>query len=248
MPTVKEFYSGFSHKFLRDYAEGNRRIDRQLDFFARAVPATAARILVIGCGSGEGAHFLASRVAREASVFGVDLSHDALEAGRKLFAHPRLELREADVFEIEWDQPFDVIAFPDSLEHMPPDRRGDLIDRLKRWLAPGGRIVITVPTPAEQRAVIESGKDIQPIDEPIPLEALMEIARGVGGSVSYFNVISVWRANDYAHAVIERGSDELRPLSTEPHVPLKVGEAAGLGQRVGGKLKRRWRRRKLKGL
>lgn len=44
--------------------------------------------------------------------------------------------------------PFDVIVMLAVLEHFPPDQYGPLRDGCARLLRPGGRLVITVPSPA----------------------------------------------------------------------------------------------------
>jgi 2-polyprenyl-3-methyl-5-hydroxy-6-metoxy-1,4-benzoquinol methylase len=56
--------------------------------------------------------------------------------------------------------PFDVITMLAVLEHFPPSEYGDLLDGCLRFLKPGGRLVITVPSAAVERilAVLKFAK------------------------------------------------------------------------------------------
>ena len=47
---VEAFYDDFSRRFIEDIVQGNERIAQQLNFFAKAIPSDAQRILVIGSG------------------------------------------------------------------------------------------------------------------------------------------------------------------------------------------------------
>jgi ubiquinone/menaquinone biosynthesis C-methylase UbiE len=74
---------------------------------------------------------------------GADLSADAIEKGRKLY--PSLELcaiRKGEALPFP-ENHFDVVLLMDVIEHIF-DQKG-VLDELFRVLAPGGRIVVTVP-------------------------------------------------------------------------------------------------------
>lgn len=218
----RDFYDAFSSTFVRDYVRGNRRVDRQLEFVSAATPSNARRALVIGCGSGESSVFLAELLP-DSHVLGVDLSPRNIELANRLFPHPRVTYRVADMTRdaLDGEQPFDVILLPDVYEHIPVDARGTLHRTLRRLLTSRGRILLTLPSPGKQKALAESGEGLQPVDETITLSDLSDLANAVDADLTHFNLVSIWDSNDYVHAVVERGSGTLGPLDSHSRIPLK---------------------------
>jgi len=123
--------------------------------------------------------------------------------------------------------------------------------RLNSALTQSGRIVVTVPSPGKQESLRTSGQGLQIIDETITLQDLVRLAEDVRGTLTYFNMISVWDTNDYIHAVVEREADHVRVLSETDQMPIKGWPHRSLWARgrdflytktgVGG-LQERWRR------
>ena len=153
-------------------------------------------------------------------------------------------IREPIDREGEWD----AIVLPDVYEHIPRDDRDALHARLARLLAPAGRLVITVPTPAAQRDLVAEGGELQVVDEDVTLDDLRRLADDVGGVLAYYCSVHVWKTHDYVHAVVERGADETRPLRPEDRVPIHVAAPRPLARRVADRLvrplARAWRRRR----
>jgi SAM-dependent methyltransferase len=218
--TVERFYDAFSPRFVRDYIFGNRRVERQLAFLAAALPATARRILVVGSGSGESAHFIASRIARGADVLAIDISAANVRLAQSLRSHPRVTYRQLDVLADDCDGTFDAIVLPDVYEHISLQQRETLHGVIDRLLGVDGRLLITVPSPAHQSFLATSGAGLQIVDEIVTTADLLAIARDVHGELAYLNLVSIWRANDYVHAVIARGVDRLGPLASS--TPLQI--------------------------
>jgi 2-polyprenyl-3-methyl-5-hydroxy-6-metoxy-1,4-benzoquinol methylase len=98
------------------------------------------RTLDVGCGAGALSAELKARGA--AYVAGVELDTEAATAARERLD----ELLEASVTETDlpWDpESFDLLIFADVLEHLPnPDV---VLNRCLALLAPGGRVVVSVP-------------------------------------------------------------------------------------------------------
>jgi hypothetical protein len=62
---------------------------------------------------------------------------------------------------------------------------------------------------------------LQIVDEIVTLEDVTRIARDVGAALTYFNTISVWKTNDYVHAMIERDGNAVRPILLGDVLPIK---------------------------
>jgi methionine biosynthesis protein MetW len=114
-----------------------------------AVPAAGARVLDVGCATG---YLAAELAARGAVVTGVDADPGAVAAARN---------RGLDVVEGDAEDtatlaaagargPFDAILCGDVLEHLRAPER--VLAALAALLAPGGRIVVSLPNIAHWTA------------------------------------------------------------------------------------------------
>lgn len=218
---VEAFYDSFSRRFVEDVVQGNERIFLQLDFFARAIPPNVNSVLVIGSGSGQGAHFIATNVAKNARVLAVDISGNNLRLGQAMFPNERIEYRKADVINDPLEGHWDVIVLPDVYEHIPKEARRNLHLNLNRLLSSSGRILFTVPSPGKQASLYAAGEGLQIVDEIVTLEDLCLVAADVGGALTYFRMVSAWETNDYIHAMVERGVEQVKPIGDSDMLPIK---------------------------
>src|SRR5690606_17496356 len=108
------------------FVEGNPRIDRQFEFVERSIPPTAKTVLVLRCGCGEVAHFIASRVPTVRKVLGVDISSNYIKIAKELYPHPRVRYRRLDLTIADLPGTWDVIILPDVYEHIPLAARPSL--------------------------------------------------------------------------------------------------------------------------
>lgn len=98
------------------------------------------RGLELACAIGETTRTLAPRCLR---LFAIDSSATAIaEARRRTAQHPNVTLRQALLPRQMPRGPFDLIVASEILYYLPPNDFRDLIGRLYRALAPGGRVVI----------------------------------------------------------------------------------------------------------
>jgi ubiquinone/menaquinone biosynthesis C-methylase UbiE len=95
------------------------------------------------CGTGAGMLALAKRTRRR--LVGLDLSAGMLEIARHALTDARtaaaVELVRQDVFEMHFDECFDVITCFGALGHLPEPRMPGLLDSIRAALRPGGRFV-----------------------------------------------------------------------------------------------------------
>jgi SAM-dependent methyltransferase len=250
--SVESFYDTFSSRLIDDYVHKNDRVQHQLRFLAAAIPPTATSVLILGCGSGESALFVATQVARTARVLGLDISEANLRVAQRVFHHERIMYQKADLTTTSLTGPWDVIILPDVYEHIPRSSRGRLHGQLRSAAGTRGRILLTVPSPGKQASLYASGTGLQPVDEVVTLEDLMQLAADVEGTVTYFNTVSVWEVNDYLHAMIELDARSVRPIEDADCSPIKGWQRRTVWSRMcysflyrlhGIRLRESWRRR-----
>lgn len=106
----------------------------QMEFLLR--PYREAKILDIGCGSGQFAQFLMDRGYKHYE--GIDFSQQAIEMARTTCGFP---FRVADAFSLEvLNAPYDVVVSMEVLEHITRDQ--DLV----KGIRPGTICLFTVPS------------------------------------------------------------------------------------------------------
>jgi SAM-dependent methyltransferase len=111
-----------------------------------------APALDIGCGSGQFLYFLRGQGYRD--VTGIDLDRDQVAIGQALGLDTRLA--DAREFLAASEQSYGLISMLDILEHFRRDELFPLLEAVSAHLAPGGRLIASVPngeSPEAARAI-----------------------------------------------------------------------------------------------
>jgi len=99
-----------------------------------------ARVLDLGCGNGVPA---TRAMAQRHAATGVDVSGAQVERARRNV--PEAEFVHADLSEVGFaDGTFAAIAAFYVIDHLPREHHAEVLARLHRWLAPGGRLLFTI--------------------------------------------------------------------------------------------------------
>ena len=105
-------------------------------FGIETTPPSRARVLEIGCGSGE--HLvLAAAYLPEARFVGFDLAADAIAAGRRV-APPNVELSVRDIRDGAPEGTFDFVLAHGIYSWVPEPLRADVLRTMRAALAPNG--------------------------------------------------------------------------------------------------------------
>ena len=99
----------------------------------------AESILELGAGTGN-LTVLVQDAFPDATVRAVDVSAESLDICQNRVTPPsRLEVRVADIRELEFDEPkFDLIVSSIAIHHLEPTAKRELFSKCRRWLRPGG--------------------------------------------------------------------------------------------------------------
>ena len=180
---------------------------------AGLVNGKESRVLDVGCGSG--ILVFALGLAGVKNVVGVD---PFMSGGRDLSTGG--QLRHQDLSEVEGS--YDLIMFHHSLEHVP-DPEATLREALKR-LAPGGRVLIRMPTPSSH-AFVTYGAAWVSLDAPRHLVVLSRpglstlcerIGAGVLSVADDSTGFQFWGSEQYLRGI---------PLMDARSVMVKPGDA-----------------------
>ncbi len=98
------------------------------------------RLLVPGCGFG---HEVITFADRGFDVTAMDIAPSAIHHLETELCDKNLtaETTCADLFDFEPDTPFDAIYEQTCMCAIPPEQRTGYVERLYRWLIPGGRLL-----------------------------------------------------------------------------------------------------------
>lgn len=110
------------------------------DWF-RGVAGDGRRALVVGCGLGRDAEFVA-RLGFATTAFDVSLS--AVEAARRRHADSSVHYVQADLFDPppEWRHAFDLVLESMTVQSLPDAVRGPAIAQVPRFVGPAGTLLM----------------------------------------------------------------------------------------------------------
>jgi SAM-dependent methyltransferase len=222
------YYDEHVPRRLRDFVVGNRRIEAAWDAITAGANGPRS-VLEVGCGIGFVAWWASQRWSG-ARVTAVDSSEVSIDVARRMFDGPRYEHGRLESLDLDLGAPFDLIIMMDVYEHVPTPERASLHRQIERLLAPGGHVFLSFPTAEYQQHLREDEPSkLQPVDEDVHPGDMGRFADDVGGTVTWYRKVSVWRRCDYAHCWIERveGAGSQRVLSPERSFAEKVCDKSG---------------------
>jgi SAM-dependent methyltransferase len=129
-----ERYSGRNKSPIRHANQKQREV---LD----SLLGKEGRLLDVGCGVG---NFLGYAESRGWECWGIDFDRDAIDAGKRVFGLKNLSVSDLATFAAAHPEArFDLITFFDVFEHLDDHRV--FTETLRKLLAPGGTIALSVP-------------------------------------------------------------------------------------------------------
>jgi SAM-dependent methyltransferase len=139
---VAHSYDAVAPRYARWAARIDSPVGAWLQRLVDRLPA-AARVLDLGCGNG----IPVARTLVDAGheVIGVDASRTQVGLARRNV--PEADLVRADALDVEFPPAsFDAVASTFVFGHIPRAEQPVLLDRIRRWLRPGGLLLLTMAT------------------------------------------------------------------------------------------------------
>jgi cyclopropane fatty-acyl-phospholipid synthase-like methyltransferase len=185
---VAEGYDAMAERYLAwsDLRPSPTRL-RYLALALGLIPP-GSEVLELGCGAGIP---MTAALADGRTVTGVDISATQLEMARRNV--PSAAFIQADMTTIAFEPArFDAVVAFYSLTHVPRDEQGELLERIRGWLRPGGLFLASM------------GAD----DEPGDVEADW---LGVDMYFSHFGAKANRRLVERAGLIVERAELAVEP-------------------------------------
>ena len=126
--------------------------------------------LVVGCGYGADAEFLA-RLGFRTTAF--DFAPTAIAAARRKYPASEVDYLVADVLDLprEWQGRFDLVVESLTVQSMPPEQHAVAARNVAALVAPGGTLLVLATTR-------EEGSEVQGPPWPLARSELAEFANG----------------------------------------------------------------------
>lgn len=133
-------YDRMAEHYLASKPPLDREFEAMLERLLEGVPEDAP-VLDLGCGAGVP---VTQWLAARRRTIGVDLSLRQLELARQHV--PGADLIQSDMTEIEFPVgSFGAVVAMYAIIHVPRENHRLLLERIYRWLRPGGRFLATWP-------------------------------------------------------------------------------------------------------
>jgi len=112
-----------------------------VDYVVRAIHRVKIRKSALDVGCGSGGEIIKTILAAGFALTAIDVSANMLDLARR--KHPSVTFVNDDFLIWESDVTFNLIVAWDSIFHAPRNQQSILVNKLCRYLAPGGILIFT---------------------------------------------------------------------------------------------------------
>lgn len=215
---VAEYYDKTWAKLKKKEGAGiNSRHRYILYKLKKAGLNSSSTLLEIGCGIGVLSSFLAKNM-RSGRVDAVDISPLSVETASKRYADMKnLHFHVSDMTDFKIDRKFDIILFPDVLEHIPVEAHDNIFKTISGLVHQNSIVAINLPDPRSLRWFHKNNPEVlQIIDQDIEANTLIEKLYNHGFYLHTFETYALYYYEpDYGWFVFKT-KQELEKLNKKP--------------------------------
>lgn len=147
----------------QEYDESVGGAEEPKEAFARAIPLLQhmgpfEQVLELACGTGIWTSVLL-QVGH--TITAIDAAPEMLEIAQRKLGIAPVHYQQADLFEWEPVQEYDLVFFASWLSHVPPGRLGPFLNKVSRAVRPEGYVVMIdqyAPTEEDQHLIKEGAE------------------------------------------------------------------------------------------
>jgi trans-aconitate 2-methyltransferase len=176
-----------------------------------------SNILEVGCGIGAMTYLL-SKYVTDGIIEAMDSSEKSIQFAQEHCKKPNVHFNTGDAVNyipLNRDR-FDFVLLFDILEHIPPSHHQQLFENASKFMKDEALMLINIPNPLYLEFLhANRPESLQPIDQPIYLNDLVEAVYAAGMIVKSVETHSVSFVDDYQFIVLRKRMkfDEV-PLSS----------------------------------
>lgn len=154
----------YYRKMSQEYDEATGQTEGLQHAFARARDLLlqhepVEQILELACGTGAWTHALLS-LGRELTA--IDASPEMLALARQKVGGAVVQFQQADLFQWQPRQQYDLVFFANWLSHVPPQRLDAFLGTVARAVRPGGSLAIVdqyAPMPEDREIIVRKEEE-----------------------------------------------------------------------------------------
>lgn len=199
-------------QFYDDYVERQIKVgvnERHISIFKKMIDAGLKRhhsVLEVGCGIGTLTSLLAPYL-KNGHLLSIDLSEKSISEAKKFLGHfDNLTLKHGNFLDFTFNQTFDVIVFPDVLEHIPEEFHDKVFQKCNEILNYRGFIFIHIPNPYYLEWIqIHQPETLQIIDQPIHISSILQNTERNNLIITKYETYSIWvKDGDYQYIILRK--------------------------------------------
>lgn len=155
--SVAGIYNQHAEQWAERLRQGNNPAHRFLEkpaMFAKLPDLTNARVLCIGCGSGEEVEMLRARGA-QVRIHGIDIAEGLIRIARETYPDVSFEVRSMDDLQSFADESYDFVYSSLTLHYAAEWAK--ILREVQRILAPGGRMLFSTHHPVKWGSQVTRG-------------------------------------------------------------------------------------------
>ncbi|MGZ3882888.1 MAG: SAM-dependent methyltransferase [Bacteroidia bacterium] len=201
---VKDYYDSFKeHQKKLGINIRHRTILKNLK---KAGLKPDSNVLEIGCGIGTVSHLILKYITA-GSFVGLDISSESIAMAQKLNAfHKKAEFLVNDMSKFTHQTKFDVVVFPDVLEHIPVEQHANIFETISKLTTPDAVVLINIPEPNMLDWMrVHQPQNLQIIDQSLSMQDLLNNCYPYGFKLYSMNPYSLhYTPNDYLSIVLKK--------------------------------------------
>jgi cyclopropane fatty-acyl-phospholipid synthase-like methyltransferase len=200
---IENYYNGFGKKNLVTGLNTRHRII--IKNLKKLGLKNNSNILEIGCGNG----MLSSEIIKlipNGQFLGCDISPESIEIAQNLNKGNKAVFVVSDMSNFESELTFDIIVFPDVLEHIPTEQHIELFRRIALVCHENSQILINIPHPLTQDYYrINQPEVLQIIDQSLSMNDMLNSVYPHGFFVDSITPYSIHTTeNNYISIALNR--------------------------------------------
>jgi len=182
-----------------------------------------SKVMEIGCGSGILTTYIAKYIPR-GKILAVDISSKTIELAREKYKkYVNIEWIASDMRNFIYKDKFDIVVFPDVLEHIPIEAHNNIFQTIRQLVHENSIILINIPHPiALEYHHKYTPHLLQIIDQPLHTDKFIKAIYDNGFYLESLESYSVFHdLNDYQNIIV-RPKMELKKMIPRGRIELLI--------------------------